>query len=352
MDKKERSSYPVEQPAVRTTIVGGRPPGQGKGVGSVPRGIEVLVKKAAVDREFKAVLLTERSAAAVGIGLELSETEAAMLDGVPAPQLEAIIAGTTVSPKLRPAFLGRAAAVMLAALGTTTVAFAEQVESGEAGVTTPDNNATIETSDELKTGVVTGRVADENGDPVEGALVVVKGINLFATTGIDGHYELESVPEGSYEVKTSRVGFSEMVTTGVPVIAGVITNTNFILGKLSVSKRRGSITGISPQFDFKETTKNRPENDITSIIREHSAGIQNLYVREIKKNPNLESGELLTRIVISEDGYVSDVIIVKSTINSTEFESRIISTIMTWSFPATGNEFSIEYPFAFINTDN
>jgi hypothetical protein len=86
----------------------------------IPRGIEVLVKKAAVDPEFKALLLAERSGAADAIGLELSEAEAAMLDGVPATQLEAIIANTTVSPKMRPAFMGRAAAVMLAALGVVT----------------------------------------------------------------------------------------------------------------------------------------------------------------------------------------------------------------------------------------
>ena len=31
---------PVEQEAVRTTIVGGRPPGSGKSVGAIPRGID------------------------------------------------------------------------------------------------------------------------------------------------------------------------------------------------------------------------------------------------------------------------------------------------------------------------
>ena len=37
---------PAEQQAVRTTIVGGRPPGSGRSDVAVPRGIEVLVKKA------------------------------------------------------------------------------------------------------------------------------------------------------------------------------------------------------------------------------------------------------------------------------------------------------------------
>jgi len=106
-----------EQPAVRTTIVGGRPPGSGKGIGAIPRGIEVLVKKASVDAEFRALLLERRAAAASEIGLELEPAEAMMLDGVPPAQLEAIIASTKVDEANRRAFLGRAAALMLAALG-------------------------------------------------------------------------------------------------------------------------------------------------------------------------------------------------------------------------------------------
>jgi hypothetical protein len=108
---------PIEQEAVRTTIVGGRPPGSGKPLGPIPRGIEVLVKKAAVDPEFKRLLIEKRGEAAREIGLALEPAETMMLAAAPAAQLEAIIDQTTVSPSLRPAFLGRAAAVMLAALG-------------------------------------------------------------------------------------------------------------------------------------------------------------------------------------------------------------------------------------------
>jgi acyl carrier protein len=83
----------------------------------IPQGIEVLVKKAAVDPAFKAVLLDRRAAAAKQIGLDLNTAETIMLGAVPAAQLEAIIAGTTVPQEHRRAFLGQAAAAMLAALG-------------------------------------------------------------------------------------------------------------------------------------------------------------------------------------------------------------------------------------------
>jgi len=115
--ERSRPARPQEQEAVRTTIVGGRPPGSGTSVGPIPRGVEVLVKKASVDPEFRQVLLSQRARAAERIGLVLTPAEAAMLAAVPAGQLEAIIDQTHVPDETRRTFLGTAAAAMLAALG-------------------------------------------------------------------------------------------------------------------------------------------------------------------------------------------------------------------------------------------
>jgi acyl carrier protein len=127
-----RADRPLEQEAVRTTIVGGRPPGSGQPVGDIPRGIEVLVKKAAIDAEFKALLLARRAAAAQEIGLTLQPAEAMMLAVAPAEQLEAIIARTSVPCEHRRAFLGQAAAAMLAAL--SVVAAGTESAAGGFGI--------------------------------------------------------------------------------------------------------------------------------------------------------------------------------------------------------------------------
>lgn len=130
MDKDASASQPPqEMPAVVTTIVGGRPPGCGKQLGQIPRGIEVLVKKASVDPAFRARLLAARSGAAHEIGLSLEPAEAMMLDLVPATQLDAIIAQTKVEPSKQPLFLGKAAAVMLAALGASAIIAPAQVQA-------------------------------------------------------------------------------------------------------------------------------------------------------------------------------------------------------------------------------
>jgi hypothetical protein len=87
----------------------------------VPRGIEVLVKKASVDPAFKAILLERRAAAADEIGLQLELSEAAMLAAIPREQLETIIASTHVPEEHRRIFLGRVAAAMLAVVGSAAV---------------------------------------------------------------------------------------------------------------------------------------------------------------------------------------------------------------------------------------
>jgi hypothetical protein len=234
---------PQEQPAVRTTIVGGRPPGSGKAVGNIPRGIEVLVKKAAVDPAFKALLLEKRAGAAESIGLRLDPTEVAMLTSIPEAQLSAIIAGTKVAPGIKKAFLGYAAAVMLAALGC---------DAGSAGsdeVVTkgidPDTSYIQPQADNIPktTGILKGKVADQQGRTLEGAEINValiwvyipgtsstppsdvpiagmiydpgqkespsRSVEADATTDSDGRFLFSALPTGIYAVSVMYSGFRD-----------------------------------------------------------------------------------------------------------------------------------------------
>lgn len=80
----------------------------------IPRGVEILVKKASVDPAFKALLLEKRAEAAREIELDLDPSEAIMLGAIPKEQLEAIIARTTVPEEHRRVFLGNVGKAMLA----------------------------------------------------------------------------------------------------------------------------------------------------------------------------------------------------------------------------------------------
>jgi acyl carrier protein len=112
----------------------------------VPRGIEVLIKKASVDPAFKSLLLDRRAEAADAIGLLLEPAEAMMLAATPRGQLESVIARADVPQAHRRAFLGRAAAAMLAALGVGAVALAKDPPSVGAFGNRPDEPAKPEPS--------------------------------------------------------------------------------------------------------------------------------------------------------------------------------------------------------------
>lgn len=101
---------------IGTTIVGGQPPTRRRPVRNVPVGVERVLFDAAGDSAFRAALLEDRKRAIAQRGLELIDSERAMLMAIPAAQLQATINSLDVSPTNieRRSFLG---AVALSTMG-------------------------------------------------------------------------------------------------------------------------------------------------------------------------------------------------------------------------------------------
>jgi len=159
MSSEKKPQQPNEQEAVFTTIVGGRPPGSGTRVGDVPRGVEVLLKKAAVDPEFRKLLLEKRGESAQTIDLELTESERQMLAHIPADQLETIIRNTKVKPEHKAVFLGNVGKLMVAAVVGAVI----------FSCTVPTLGHTAQTAgispDEIRRMQMTRQDANEPNDP-------------------------------------------------------------------------------------------------------------------------------------------------------------------------------------------
>jgi hypothetical protein len=88
---------------------------------SIPRGIEVLVKKASVDPGFRKLLLDNRAEAAKEIDLELNQNEIDMLAAISYGQLEKIIDNTKVPPEQEKVFLGSIGRIMLMTVVAGTI---------------------------------------------------------------------------------------------------------------------------------------------------------------------------------------------------------------------------------------
>ena len=155
----------IEQESVRTTIVGGRPPGSGQPIGAIPRGIEVLVKKAAVDEEFRNLLLDDPNQAAMSIELELEPVESAMLKTFPKEQLATIIDKTEVPLTHRRAFLGQSAAAMLALFGgiTFTVGCPLGIRPDDRRMREPFPHVLVPPDDDIETSGKEGQIQEDAG---------------------------------------------------------------------------------------------------------------------------------------------------------------------------------------------
>jgi hypothetical protein len=247
-----KMARPYEPEVVETTIVGGQPPREGRSLGDVPRGVEVLIKKAAVDPAFKKILFKERAGAAAAIGLKLSPAEEAMLAAVPEAQLRAIIRNTKVSPNLRPAFLGATAGAMLAALGAA--AYAEDPAEWEMRTTGIDPEIPPKVYDynindpadidvPKGAGIIYGRVQDEFGEPFANVLVEIGELGMETVTNRHGFYVLTPVPPGSYNLTFSVIGYEPERRSNVEVRTGVKTDVSL---KLFLEEEGHLITGIRP----------------------------------------------------------------------------------------------------------
>jgi hypothetical protein len=98
--------------------------------------------------------------------------------------------------------------------------------------------------DDPSKGVISGRVRDVNGDPVEGALVTVADTPYFARTDTAGHYIIDNIPPGTYEVYVAKDGFQTRILSEVDVNAGQETSNQDITLPMASEETKPS------PFDF------------------------------------------------------------------------------------------------------
>jgi uncharacterized membrane protein len=82
------------------------------------------------------------------------------------------------------------------------------------------------------TGMITGLVRDDDGHPLVGAIVSIPDTPYAAVTDETGHYTINQVPPGNYDLTFRKDGFESGTISDVGVSAGQeTTNPDFILPK-------------------------------------------------------------------------------------------------------------------------
>ncbi len=99
------------------------------------------------------------------------------------------------------------------------------------------------------TGIITGRVVDQQGAAVPGASVTalntLTGFSRTGTSDAEGLYRLAALPVGTYDLTTELQGFSTIDRKGIVVSVGQTITVNFDLALAAVTETV-TVTGASP----------------------------------------------------------------------------------------------------------
>ncbi len=117
-------------------------------------------------------------------------------------------------------------------------------------------------------------------------------------------------------------------------------------GPVTTGPGRKTQTEVETRLEVLEP-EDLPDGDprpITDVVSRNKGQIKACYDRIIKTYPDVE-GRIEVTIVVSADGSVAEVWIVDNSTDSKELASCIQRRIRRWTFPATGEEYEVTYPF-------
>ncbi|MFB3851227.1 MAG: carboxypeptidase regulatory-like domain-containing protein [Acidobacteriota bacterium] len=124
-------------------------------------------------------------------------------------------------------------------------------------------------------GALQGKITDEKGEPVPGAVVRISGPTLQGTQGtgsdMNGEYYFPFLPPGrDYSIKVEAPGYATAIRNGVEIPLGTTIKLNF---QLSTGGAEMVVTGAAPIIDTRkvETGANLSDTMITSIPLDRSS---------------------------------------------------------------------------------
>ena len=130
-------------------------------------------------------------------------------------------------------------------------------------------------------GSIVGTLTDETGGVVPGAVVTVKnastGLSKEATTDETGHYAIQNLPEGAYDLSVSPSGFRPYTQTGVRVSINSVTRVDI---KVQVGALTDQVT-VEGSSQVLQTTK----SDVSTHL--DTAAIENLPLSNYRNYQSL-----------------------------------------------------------------
>ncbi len=160
-----------------------------------------------------------------------------------------------------------------------------------------ENNLIVITPGEVQqTKTISGKVTDENGQPLPGVTVVIKGTTQGTVTNADGKYSLSNIPEGA-TLLFSFVGMkSQEVAIGNESQINITMESDAIGIEEVVAigygtEKRVNVIGSVAQVTAKDI-ENRPVSSLSNAITGQMSGVT---VIQRSGKPGFNDGEIRVR---------------------------------------------------------
>lgn len=141
-----------------------------------------------------------------------------------------------------------------------------------------------------QTGTITGIVVDSAKNPIPDVNIKIKGSYLGTASDIDGKFTITKVPEGSYVIAVSSIGYKTVEYTDIRVKNDETTELNINLNTSSFTVGEEIlVVGERPLLDIEQTESKHVMNskDIESKIVENVIDVVTLQPGVIKQDDAL-----------------------------------------------------------------
>ena len=164
---------------------------------------------------------------------------------------------------------------------------------------------------QTQTGAIFGVVKDSSNSVLEGVTLKIKGSYLGAVSDIKGSYRIENVPEGSYTLEVSYIGFKTVEYTNVKIAEGEQKEWNVKLMITSYTVDQEIVViGERPLLDIEMTSSNHiigseeilksMVTDIKDIVTQQSGVVKENNEIYIRGGRNYENSFLLDGVSVQD----------------------------------------------------
>ena len=135
-----------------------------------------------------------------------------------------------------------------------------------------------------QTGKLSGKVTDENGEPLIGANVLIDGTNQGAATDFEGYYSILNIRPGTHTVNFRYIGYQSKIIQNIIINADKTTSIDVTLNSEIIEGETVTIVAEKPIVEFNQTSsvKNISSGDIESLPVQSLSDIVNLQAGSVK----------------------------------------------------------------------